>query len=92
VAPAIGSVAPVASWSWTLAGADGAPLEASPAGAVPGGDQAPQQPAAGFPVQADAETWMGESWRALLAAGVEQAWLRQGDAPVYGPIALRPPA
>ena len=43
-----------------------------------------------FPTQADAESWVGESWRGLLAEGVEQVTLlRDGDV-VYGPMSLRP--
>lgn len=44
----------------------------------------------GFPSQADAETWVGESWQELLAAGVEQVYLLNGDEQVYGPMSLRP--
>jgi hypothetical protein len=43
-----------------------------------------------FPSQADAETWVGESWQTLLAAGVEQVTLMNGPRKVYGPMSLRP--
>jgi hypothetical protein len=43
----------------------------------------------GFPTQGDAENYLGESWRDLLAAGVESVTLRQGDTVVYGPMSLR---
>jgi hypothetical protein len=43
-----------------------------------------------FPSQADAETWVGESWQTLLAAGVEQVTLLNGPRTVYGPMSLRP--
>ena len=43
-----------------------------------------------FPSQADAETWVGESWHELLAAGVDQVWLLEAGQPVYGPMSLRP--
>ncbi|GAB3048904.1 hypothetical protein GCM10027053_04180 [Intrasporangium mesophilum] len=43
----------------------------------------------GFPTQSDAESYLGESWRELLAAGVEAVTLRQNDAVVYGPMSLR---
>jgi hypothetical protein len=50
----------------------------------------PDLPESTFPSQADAETWVGESWRDLLAAGAEQvSLLRDGDV-VYGPMSLRP--
>ena len=32
-------------------------------------------PGESFPTQADAETWIGESWRDLLDGGVEQVTL-----------------
>ena len=45
----------------------------------------------GFPTQSDAENYLGESWRELLAGGVESVTLRHGDAVVYGPMSLRAP-
>lgn len=44
-----------------------------------------------FPAQSDAESWIGECWRDLLAGGVEQVTLLDGDRTVYGPMSLRPP-
>jgi hypothetical protein len=41
-----------------------------------------------FPTQSDAETWLGEQWRGLSAAGVVSATLLDGDRVVYGPMAL----
>lgn len=83
----------VAGWSWTYGGADGADGADGTAHQLPDppAPDAPQQPATGFPVQADAETWLGESWRELLRAGVEQAWLRHEGQRIYGPVPLRPP-
>ena len=43
-----------------------------------------------FPTQADAETWIGESWRDLLDDGVDQVTLLEGDRVVYGPMSLHP--
>ena len=43
-----------------------------------------------FPTQSDAETWLGENWRELLSAGVDQVSLLDGDRVVYGPMSLRP--
>ena len=43
-----------------------------------------------FPSQAEAETWLGESWRALVEAGVEAVSLVDGDRVVYGPMSLLP--
>ena len=45
-----------------------------------------------FPSQAEAETFIGESWRELLAAGVDQVSLFDADRKVYGPMSLHPPA
>jgi hypothetical protein len=67
-----------ATWRWQLLDADGAATQ------VPGGTPA-------FPSQSDAETWVGEEWRALLEAGVEAVTLVDGDRLVYGPMGLRPP-
>jgi hypothetical protein len=33
---------------------------------------------------------VGESWRGLLAEGVEQVSLLRDGEPVYGPMSLRP--
>lgn len=43
-----------------------------------------------FPHQSDAETWLGESWRTLLADGIDQVVLLEGDRVVYGPMSLHP--
>ena len=45
-----------------------------------------------FPAQADAETWIGEEWQALLKSGVEAVTLMEDDREVYGPMSLHPPA
>ena len=44
-----------------------------------------------FPSQADAESWVGECWRDLLAAGVAQVTLYEDDRKVYGPMGLSAP-
>lgn len=57
---------------------------------------AARQPAASglgqtaFPTQSEAESWLGEEWRGLLAAGVDAVTLRDGDTVVYGPMSLQP--
>lgn len=43
-----------------------------------------------FPTQSEAESWLGEEWRDLLAAGVDAVVLREGEAVVYGPMSLQP--
>jgi hypothetical protein len=44
-----------------------------------------------FPAQADAETWIGETWQELLDGGVESVTLLEDEREVYGPMGLRPP-
>ena len=44
----------------------------------------------GFPTQADAEAWIGETWRELLDSGIASVTLREGDRVVYGPMGLSP--
>lgn len=52
------------AWTWRYHG----PATTSSTGA--GAPPAPQ-----FPTQGDAETWIGETWRDLLSAGVERVSL-----------------
>lgn len=70
----------MSEWRWVFEDADGQEVDASGAG----------QPARGFPTQADAETWVGETWRELLDGGVEQVRLLDSGDEVYGPMSLRP--
>lgn len=44
----------------------------------------------GFPSQAEAESWLGEVWRELLAGGVQDVSLCEENRVVYGPMSLRP--
>lgn len=66
------------SWSWRYERSDG--------------NEIPQDglPAGTFTQQGDAETFIGESWRELLAAGVDQVTLFEGERLVYGPMSLHP--
>jgi hypothetical protein len=64
------------SYSWRFESADGTVVERA------GGDR--------FPSQADAESWVGEAWQELLADGVDQVSLLEGDRLVYGPMSLHP--
>jgi hypothetical protein len=50
-----------------------------PADLVP--DDAPLP--SSFPSQSDAESWLGENWRALADAGIETAALVDGQDAVY---------
>ena len=67
------------SWTWTYEGPDGAQVEAP---------EAPEQPE--FPTQADAESWVGETWRELAEAGISAVTLFEDDRKVYGPMSLEP--
>jgi hypothetical protein len=66
------------SWTWRYEAADGTPV--SPR-------EAPQGEV--FSTRSDAESWVGENWRELLSAGVEQVTLLDRDREVYGPMSLR---
>ncbi len=41
-----------------------------------------------FANQADAESWVGETWPDLVAAGVDAVTLFEHDRRVYGPMSL----
>jgi hypothetical protein len=43
-----------------------------------------------FTSQGDAESWLGENWRALLAVGVDQVTLLEDSKAKYGPMSLHP--
>jgi hypothetical protein len=66
------------AWTWRYEGPDGA--EVQPAEGAP--------VASSFPNQSDAESWIGETWRELLEAGVHQVVLFEDDRRVYGPMGL----
>ena len=69
------------TWTWRYEDPSGGtvvPLESAPT-------------ADPFPSQADAESWIGENWRELLASGVAQVTLLEGDREVYGPMGLSSP-
>jgi hypothetical protein len=68
----------MSTWSWRFEGPDGSPVDP---------DGVNRQL---FTNQADAETWVGESWGVLLATGVEQVRLFEDEVEVYGPMSLRP--
>ncbi|MCU1677925.1 MAG: hypothetical protein JWM93_2683 [Frankiales bacterium] len=68
------------AWLWRYTKV--APEDAGEAGDVP------SPKAEQFPTQSDAETWLGENWRELRAAGVVSATLVDGDRVVYGPMRL----
>jgi hypothetical protein len=41
-----------------------------------------------FASQADAESWVGETWSDLAAEGVDAVTLFENDRQVYGPMSL----
>ncbi|WP_163554080.1 hypothetical protein [Candidatus Frankia alpina] len=67
------------TWTWRYEGDDGAIV------AVGGASSSES-----FTSQSDAETWLGETWRDLLAAGVVQVTLLDAGRRIYGPMSLRP--
>lgn len=66
------------AWTWRYERASGEPVEAA------------ELPRDTFPTQADAESWIGESWRQLLGGGVDQVTLLEDGEQVYGPMSLHP--
>jgi hypothetical protein len=73
-------------WTWRYADAGGATIQTGEGGA--GADL----PSPSFPTQADAESWIGETWAELLERGVEAVFLLDDQSVAYGPMSLRPPA
>lgn len=65
-------------WSWRYENADG--NEMRPEGFA----------RETFSTQADAETWLGETWRDLLDSGVDQVTLCRNGSVEYGPMSLHP--
>ena len=68
------------SWHWRLEDASGTAVDPAAVGVeMPATDN-----------QGDAESWLGEHWRDLLANGVATATLFDGTTKVYGPMSLAP--
>ncbi|MGA8257958.1 MAG: hypothetical protein WB767_15420 [Nocardioides sp.] len=65
-------------WSWRLESDAGEEVAVS-------GELGQQR----FANQADAESWVGETWAALAEVGVAQVYLFEHDRQVYGPMSLR---
>jgi anti-sigma regulatory factor (Ser/Thr protein kinase) len=65
-------------WTWRYEKADGTPVAAD------------DLQEAIFVSQGDAESWLGENWRALLAVGVDQVTLLEDSRTEYGPMSLHP--
>ena len=66
------------AWTWRFEKMDGTPATAR------------DLPKETFSSQSDAETWLGESWRSLLEAGVDQVTLLEEGRAEYGPMSLHP--
>jgi hypothetical protein len=64
-------------WWWRLERTDGSEVAVE-------GDLADQR----FASQADAESWVGETWAELAEAGVDAVVLLEHDRQVYGPMSL----
>ncbi|GGJ84806.1 hypothetical protein GCM10010123_13060 [Pilimelia anulata] len=56
------------AWTWRYEDAAGRPVDG------------PQET---FPNQADAESWIGQAWRDLAAAGIDAVTLREDDRVEY---------
>jgi hypothetical protein len=65
------------TWWWRLEDVAGGEVEASE-------DLAGQR----FVSQADAESWVGETWTELADEGVASVTLFEGERAVYGPMSL----
>ena len=68
---------PERPWWWRLEDAAGQEVEV--------GDEFADQR---FASQADAESWVGETWSDLAGAGVDAVTLFEHDRQVYGPMSL----
>jgi hypothetical protein len=66
------------SWTWVLENDAGQPVSLD--------HETPS-----FSSQSDAESWLGEVWRALVDAGATQVTLVEDGRRVYGPMSLHSP-
>jgi hypothetical protein len=66
------------AWSWQFEQADGSLVPSR------------GMPRETFSSQGDAESWLGENWRDLLASGVDQVTLLEEGRIEYGPMSLHP--
>ena len=64
------------SWTWRFEDGEGREVPVEEAGAR-------------FPTQAEAESWMGETWRSLRERGVDAVRLYADGEQAYGPLSLR---
>jgi hypothetical protein len=66
------------SWTWQIDGATDAPVSLDHDNPT-------------FSSQSDAESWLGEVWRALVDAGATDVTLLEDGREVYGPMSLEAP-
>ncbi len=66
------------AWTWRYEAGDGTIMTT------------PALPEVGFPSQAEAESWVGETWPDLLEAGVAAVSLLRDGEVVYAAMSLRP--
>lgn len=66
-------------WWWRLEDGSGAEV-----------DVAAELAGRRFATQADAESWVGETWPGLAEAGVDAVTLFEHERVVYGPMSLHP--
>ncbi|MEU3253976.1 hypothetical protein [Streptomyces sp. NPDC006997] len=64
------------AWTWRFEKADGTEVEPA---------VRPEE----FTTQGDAESWIGENWKELLAGGADQVRLFEDRTEIYGPMSLR---
>ncbi len=67
-------------WTWRLEDPAGETVDPASVGVVPPPSEN----------QSDAESWLGEHWRELLARGVSAVTLFDGENRAYGPMRLAP--
>jgi hypothetical protein len=65
-------------WWWRLEDAAGSEVSVTP-----------EHTDRRFSSQADAESWVGETWAELAEQGVAAVSLFEHDRPVYGPMSLQ---
>lgn len=70
-------------WWWRLEDAAGAEVTLT-------GEAAAELDGQRFASQADAESWVGETWSDLASEGVDAVTLFELDRRVYGPMSLHP--
>jgi hypothetical protein len=68
------------TWTWQFEKEDGSAVSSR------------DLPKETFSSQGDAESWLGENWRGLMSAGVDQVSLIEDGRVEYGPMSLSPDA